>query len=246
MAALSVRILPPLEEEKDETLHLKYLPHVVINPEKPLGQSAMVVTSIKSELNRMLDKTKDNVSIAFKSLQTGDKKLIAQVVKNEEYVNYLNKEISKFISQFMVQERNSSDSWYLTALFKVCGNLERISDHALNISEYATAFANMSEKLPKEVVVEIQNMNELAEKALDSLYTVWDSTDKNIDIVKEYEQAIDDMTVEYRQNQIQRMENGRLYDEVTVIYSELLTDFERIGDHILNIGQEVVLEKVEK
>ena len=49
------------------------------------------------------------------------------------------------------------------------------------------------------------------------------------------EQKIDDMTAAMRQSQIQRMHAGA--DESAVIYSELLTDFERIGDHILNIGE---------
>ena len=46
------------------------------------------------------------------------------------------------------------------------------------------------------------------------------------------------MTLTLRQNQIQRMHNGA-DDESAVLYSELLTDFERIGDHILNIGEAI-------
>ena len=50
----------------------------------------------------------------------------------------------------------------------------------------------------------------------------------------------DDMTKEYRQNQIARMQEGVCSGEGCIIYSEMLTDFERIGDHILNIAQELV------
>ena len=53
------------------------------------------------------------------------------------------------------------------------------------------------------------------------------------------EQRIDDMTAQFRRNQIQRMQTGVCSDEACVLYSEMLTDFERIGDHILNIGQEL-------
>ena len=52
------------------------------------------------------------------------------------------------------------------------------------------------------------------------------------------------MTKTYRQNQIDRMEAGQSSDEASILYSEMLTDFERIGDHILNIGQEMGLGKV--
>ena len=50
---------------------------------------------------------------------------------------------------------------------------------------------------------------------------------------------MDDMTLAFRQNQIRRMHEGVCSDEACILYSEMLTDFERIGDHILNIGQEL-------
>ncbi len=53
------------------------------------------------------------------------------------------------------------------------------------------------------------------------------------------EQQIDDMTAAYRQNQMVRLRQGSCSDEACTLYSEMLTDFERIGDHILNIGQEL-------
>ena len=51
------------------------------------------------------------------------------------------------------------------------------------------------------------------------------------------EQKIDDMTREYRQKHLDRMHQGLCSEEACVLYSELLTDFERIGDHALNIAQ---------
>ena len=51
------------------------------------------------------------------------------------------------------------------------------------------------------------------------------------------EQRIDDMTREYRQKHLDRMHKGLCSEEACVLYSELLTDFERIGDHALNIAQ---------
>ena len=51
------------------------------------------------------------------------------------------------------------------------------------------------------------------------------------------EQEIDDMTKDYRQQHLERMHQGKCSEEACILYSELLTDFERIGDHILNIAQ---------
>ena len=57
--------------------------------------------------------------------------------------------------------------------------------------------------------------------------------------VEEMEQRIDDMTAQYRRSQLVRMKEGSCDQEACIIYSELLTDFERIGDHVLNIAQEL-------
>ena len=55
------------------------------------------------------------------------------------------------------------------------------------------------------------------------------------------EQKIDQMTEEYRQNQMERMREELCEGEASILYSEMLTDFERIGDHALNIGQELAV-----
>ena len=50
------------------------------------------------------------------------------------------------------------------------------------------------------------------------------------------EQSIDDMTKEYRNNAFERIKQGICKDEGSILFSEMLTDFERIGDHALNIA----------
>ena len=55
--------------------------------------------------------------------------------------------------------------------------------------------------------------------------------------------SIDDMTANFRREQLVRMRSGTCSDEACILYSELLTDFERIGDHVLNIAQELTKAK---
>ena len=51
------------------------------------------------------------------------------------------------------------------------------------------------------------------------------------------EQQIDDMTVNFRKHQLERLHQGTCSGETCILYSEMLTDFERIGDHMLNISR---------
>ena len=57
--------------------------------------------------------------------------------------------------------------------------------------------------------------------------------------VARLEQRIDDMTADFRRAQLGRMREGGCSDEACILFSELLTDFERMGDHVLNIAQEL-------
>lgn len=54
------------------------------------------------------------------------------------------------------------------------------------------------------------------------------------------EQKIDDMTSEFRNNMFTRIQQGICTDEGSILFSEMLTDFERIGDHALNISDEMM------
>ena len=54
------------------------------------------------------------------------------------------------------------------------------------------------------------------------------------------EQRIDDETVDCRNNMFRRIQTGACSDEGSILFSEMLTDFERIGDHALNISKEIV------
>ena len=67
------------------------------------------------------------------------------------YTSYLNKEISKYISKVLVNESNPNDSQYISALFKVCGNVERIGDHAMNICEYTKMIEKQGISFSEEV-----------------------------------------------------------------------------------------------
>ena len=144
----------------------------------------------------------------------------------------------------LVNESNPGDSQYISALFKVCGNVERIGDHAMNICEYTKMIEKQGITFSAEVKEEMDEMREICGKALDFLSQIEDNSGKNIQAIEDFEQKIDDMTEDYRQKQMVRMQKGTCSEEGCIIYSEMLTDFERIGDHILNIGQEMGMGKV--
>lgn len=244
LAKLATRILPERKEEMDASMHLEYLRVGESKKESSIGLSAIALDGIQKELLRMMEMAEKNVADSFDAVREGTTRLLQSVTEREEYIDFLNKEISKYISGILAKEKNPETSRQISALFKVCGNLERIGDHAMNICEYTRMMEEKGISFSKSAREEIQNMQKISLEAIRNMKKIGESDGKDIGEIERLEQKIDDMTEMYRSNQMKRLHGGQCSDEACVLYSEMLTDFERIGDHILNIGQEMGMGKV--
>lgn len=232
LAALAERILPdsaqPSQEESREMMGLAYLDKTT------LGSSAVWLGNLQRELGRMLDLTRENVEAAFQTVLSGPDENTEKALQTEELVDLLNKEISQHVAKAMVRETNDKDSACVAAGFRIAGNIERISDHAMNILGYGQRMERENIHVSDEAMKELLEMKEVCEKALMALRST-----VSLKAVEGIEQKIDDMTARYREEHIRRMKNGQCSEEACILYSEILTDFERVGDHVLNIAQEL-------
>ena len=232
MAALTERILPEpcekSEEEKREMMGLAYLDKTT------LGSSAVWLGKLQQELGRMLDLASENVDAAFQSVISGLDEKTEKAIRTEELVDLLNKEISQYVAKAMVRETNAEDSAAVASGFRIAGNIERISDHAMNILGYGQRLEKENIQLSDEALKELMEMRSVCAKALRYLHG-----ESRLDNAAKLEQTIDDMTGRFRENHMRRMKNGECTDEGCILYSEILTDFERVGDHVLNIAQEL-------
>ena len=246
LAKLARKILPEKKDENVDVMHMEFIRPMETKRDTQIGLSAIAVTSIRKEIHRMMTMAKENVDRSFEAVKEGKTTLLEEVREREEYIDFLNKEISKYISKTLVNESNPRDSRYISALFKVCGNVERIGDHAMNICEYTKMIERQNISFSSEVKREIDEMKKICDQAIDYLSEIGQEPGQKEDIkvIEDIEQKIDDMTEDYRQKQLERMQKGTCSEEGCIIYSEMLTDFERIGDHILNIGQEMGRGKV--
>ena len=234
----AMHILPDRPQDQEEGMHLAYLIPVNANQDRTIGLSAIYINQIRQELDRMLDMAKENVSTAFQAVLDRDPSLIAKEEEVEDYIDFLNKEISRFISHVIVQETNTQDSATVSGYFKITGNIERIGDHAVNICGYSDILKKKDVHFSDEARTEIAQMRDVCQEALDALGQAVTDPVGWLTQVSALEQKIDDMTSTFRQNQLERMRRGVCSDEGCILFSEMLTDFERIGDHVLNIAQE--------
>ena len=182
----------------------------------------------------MYDIAKTNVIESFNMLLGQSNIDFAKLELNEDLVDKLNEGITKQISNSLAHETNVVVSSNYSSYLYMTTNIERISDHAMNLGEDAVELKNKFIEFKPEVKNEIQNMKDICLKMLDAIIN-----DEDMNIIQDYEDKIDDMSEEYKINMTNRLQASICTADGAMIYSCILIDFERIGDHLLNIAQQL-------
>lgn len=241
LGKIATAILKDKKGEKEiEGMQVRYLLDIKhINTEK-FGSSVVYMEGIKRELKRMMDMAGNNVQEAFEAVLKKDKEKYVVVEQREDYVDFLNKEISKYITLAVSFETTKAGSQIYNSLFSVTSNIERISDHAMNIAGYFNMISDKEITFSENANEELAEMKQVCKTLFETLlekpanYIRWHEK------IACMEQKIDDMTVSFRDNMYARIQSGKCSDEGSILFSEMLTDFERIGDHALNIANEML------
>ena len=121
-------------------------------------------------------------------------------------------------------------------MYSILGNIERIGDHAMNLAEYAETIEQKNLSFSGYAKKEFQVMEETCREGMELLRKAAEGNPEfKLSMAEEIEQRIDDITLKFRQNQIDRMREGNCNVESSILYSEMLTDYERIGDGVFDV-----------
>ncbi len=130
-----------------------------------------------------------------------------------------------------------TESKSTTALLKMIGDFERISDHAVNILESAEELRNKKLTLTEEALREYEIIAKAVNEVTELSFKAF--SEQSIEAaqkVEPLEQVIDKLKEELRTRHILRMQDGKCTAEVGFVWADLLTNFERVSDHCSNIA----------
>lgn len=239
LAKFATRILPEKEEEKEQHKHLKYIKSVDTTMDANLGTTAINMQNLRNEISRMLEMARVNVDASFQAFLEGKSKSLAKVEEKEEYIDYLNKEISRAASKMMVHETNVKESKNIGSYLDMTSNIERIGDHAVNICDYTKLIEENDIKFSEDAKREMEEMRQICAKMFRSISKEPENTESWLQKIHDSENFIDQKTEEFYESHLERITKGMCNDEACIIFSEMLTDFERIGDHIWNVAKQM-------
>lgn len=171
------------------------------------------------------------------SVLSYDRELAESVRNDEQICDHYEDMLATYLVKIGSERLADSDSEKANMLLKLLGDFERISDHAVNILESAEemkekklVFSDMAEK---EFVVISQAVKEILDLSVNAFIN---NDREKASEVEPLEQVIDEMKENMRTNHVMRMRNGECSIEMGFIWSDILTNFERVSDHCSNIA----------
>ena len=194
-------ILVPDKEPEDSKLEFKfYDSHLLTTP-------PVAVEQIGKEVVRMAKLARDNFDRAATALINNDTTKGEKIESVEEVINFLNHGITKNLVKINALDLDYSDAKYIGRLFHVINDIERIGDHAVNLSE-ATVVRN-SEKLAisDAAVAELETMRKCVLELLDASIESFEKQELTIEEAKRIETletASDNLKEKYQNAHLRR------------------------------------------
>lgn len=222
-------LMIPGKDEQKEKYELKYISlEGAVSP-------AVAVLEVTNEIKRMGEIANYNLERSMEALMNGDKEIIAEVFEREQEVDYLSRKITDFLVKIN-QMFPISETRNIAGYYHVVSDIERIGDHAENIAEFAQTKLNeeieFSDKGAKELQYMFDVMNKEVKLALEAF------TERNEEHLKEIvslENEVDDLEKQLQKNHVRRMSKNECSPKAA-IFSDLISNFERVSDHATNIA----------
>ena len=223
------KVLP--DEEEKEVCGAIYLDKKLL--ETPVVASTQVI----KETIRMAKISRDNFQLAMKAFFYGDYENIKGLYENENIINTLEREITEYLIALSQHNLTKENAELVSEVYHTINDIERIGDHAENIVELATSKFNNNIEMSKQALKEIEEIFEATLDSLDIAIKCFSNYDINNDkVVNEVEDRIDMLEKQFRNNNIARLNSKQCYASSGVMFFDLLSNLERIGDHANNIA----------
>jgi phosphate:Na+ symporter len=222
----------------DEAERLVYLDNRMVDTPSIAMQQAHLETL------RMANVAKDMYQDAVTYLLTEDEARLAEVSKKEEVVDLLHKEITDFLVCVSQQSISPETSQQIRSVMRVINNLEKIGDHSENIAKLAQRKIDQRLPFSSIAVSHMEQISTVGGEFIDLITTAIRDNDTGIaETADRLETDLDQMEATMRDDHIKRLEEGICHVDSGMVFIDLLSNFEKIGDHAYNIAEAVMGKK---
>ena len=213
----------------------------VVLDERLLSTPVIAIEQAKMEIVRMVRTAKSAFNSAVKGLLEDDRGELYLVMQTEDLIDEFQYEITYYLATLSRRELSDEVSIQLPVLLHTVNDLERVGDHAVNISEIAWRKINQKLSFSEPAQAEAARLRAEANQMFEYISMALENND--IETAKSAlvnEGNLNQMQVDFRRNHVQRMTDGICLPETGLIFIDLVDNVEKIGDHLTNIAQAVI------
>lgn len=205
---------------------------------------SIAIGQAKEEVIRMSQFAVLGLEESNKYLKTRHQKHADTALQIEDAINNLDRKITDYLVKLSSSSMAESESEVHSVLVNTVRDIERIGDHFENVVELVEYQISNKVNLTESALEDLEEMFTLTISTIKAAFKALEDDDKKaaIDVVK-MEEQIDSMERSLRKKHILRINEGRCSGQAGIVFVDIISNLERIGDHAVNIAEAVLGER---
>lgn len=209
--------------------------------ERFLDSPSFAIQLCKNAVIKMAEYSKKAVLLAMEVQTEYSSEKVAEVIQLEQLVDQFEDSIGTYLVKLAGKDLSMDDSHLLSVLLHCISDFERISDHAINITEavdklqkQGLEFTSQGKHELDSLGIAIRDIMTMTQNAFSTGNTTTAAD------VEPLEEVIDDLVMEMKQRHIVRLRSGNCSMEAGLLLEDILTNYERVSDHCSNIAAALI------
>ncbi len=229
LACLTVR------DREEETVE------AVMIDERLLMASAFAIGRCKELTTEMSDLASRTLMDAIALLDNYTAEGAKKIVEGENKIDVYEDKLGSFLVKLSANNLTESESRETSKILHGIGDLERISDHAVNIMEVAQELHDKGIQFSDDAKEELKILTEAVHEIIDLTVRAFQLGDVPLaKCVEPLEEVIDELIRDLKLRHIERLQAGKCTIEIGFVFNDLLTNYERVADHCSNLAISVI------
>lgn len=205
--------------------------------ERFLATPALAVQQSKRLTDEMAQLSCENLSLSIGLLRNYDPKIADKISENEEKVDHYEDKLGTYLVRLSAVSMNMSESREVSLLLHCIGDIERISDHAINILHTAQEINEKGIEFSREARNELRVMSQAVTEISEIALQAFINNDQSLAVrVEPLEQVVDLLKAQLKARHIERLQKGECTTMTGFVFSDLITNYERVADQCSNIA----------
>ncbi|MDR0889059.1 MAG: Na/Pi cotransporter family protein [Oscillospiraceae bacterium] len=205
--------------------------------ERLLATPGFAIAECRNVTAKMAAVTKTSILAAVGLLGKYDLRVAEEIESTEKEIDMYEDKLGSYLVKLSARELSIADSNQTAELLHAIGDFERIGDHASNLVEVAREINEKKMFFSDDAMAELRVLTDAVVRIVNLTFEAFENNDTTLAVeVEPLEQVIDKLKREVKTRHVKRLQSGKCTIELGFVWSDILTNFERVSDHCSNIA----------